>query len=144
MAGTIQNDILKEFMVRNTYIYPPATSMRIIGDIFAYTSQYMPKFNSISISGYHMQEAGCYCGHRIRLHLADGLEYIRTGVNAGLHVDKFAPRLSFFWAIGKNYFMEVAKCVQRVCCGLRLLRASVLKIQNQWHFVHIVKHLVGL
>ena len=109
MAGTIQNDILKEFMVRNTYIYPPATSMRIIGDIFAYTSQYMPKFNSISISGYHMQEAGATADIELGYTLADGLEYIRTGVNAGLHVDKFAPRLSFFWAIGKNYFMEVAK-----------------------------------
>ena len=109
MAGTIQNDILKEFMVRNTYIYPPATSMRIIGDIFAYTSQYMPKFNSISISGYHMQEAGATADIELGYTLADGLEYIRTGVNAGLHVDQFAPRLSFFWAIGKNYFMEVAK-----------------------------------
>ena len=92
MAGTIQNDILKEFMVRNTYIYPPATSMRIIGDIFAYTSQYMPKFNSISISGYHMQEAGATADIELGYTLADGLEYIRTGVNAGLHVDQFAPR----------------------------------------------------
>ena len=122
MAGTIQNDILKEFMVRNTYIYPPATSMRIIGDIFAYTSQYMPKFNSISISGYHMQEAGATADIELGYTLADGLEYIRTGVNAGLHVDKFAPRLSFFWAIGKNYFMEVAKMR-----AARMLWAKIIK-----------------
>lgn len=109
LSGTIQNDILKEFMVRNTYIYPPAASMRIIGDIFAYTSQYMPKFNSISISGYHMQEAGATADIELGYTLADGLEYIRTGIQAGLTVDAFAPRLSFFWAIGKNYFMEVAK-----------------------------------
>ena len=122
MAGTIQNDILKEFMVRNTYIYPPATSMRIIGDIFAYTSQYMPKFNSISISGYHMQEAGATADIELGYTLADGLEYIRTGVNAGLHVDQFAPRLSFFWAIGKNYFMEVAKMR-----AARMLWAKIIK-----------------
>ncbi|MDP0497189.1 MAG: methylmalonyl-CoA mutase [Verrucomicrobiota bacterium JB024] len=109
LAGTIQNDILKEFMVRNTYIYPPEPSMKIIGDIFAYTSQNMPKFNSISISGYHMQEAGATADLEIGYTLADGLEYLRTGVNAGLPIDAFAPRLSFFWAIGKNYFMEVAK-----------------------------------
>ncbi|MBQ3180537.1 MAG: methylmalonyl-CoA mutase [Firmicutes bacterium] len=109
LAGTIQNDILKEFMVRNTYIYPPAPSMRIIGDIFAFTSQNMPKFNSISISGYHMQEAGATNDIEMAYTLADGWDYIRTGVNAGLDVDAFAPRLSFFWAIGKNYFMEVAK-----------------------------------
>jgi methylmalonyl-CoA mutase len=109
LKGTIQNDILKEFMVRNTYIYPPTTSMRIIGDIFAYTSKYMPKFNSISISGYHMQEAGATADIELGYTLADGLEYIRTGIAAGLSIDDFAPRLSFFWAIGKNYFMEVAK-----------------------------------
>lgn len=109
LAGTIQNDILKEFMVRNTYIYPPAASMRIIGDIFSYTSQNMPKFNSISISGYHMQEAGATADIELGYTLADGLEYLRTGTKAGLHVDNFAPRLSFFWAMGKNYFMEVAK-----------------------------------
>jgi methylmalonyl-CoA mutase len=109
LSGTIQNDILKEFMVRNTYIYPPGPSMRIIGDIFAYTSQRMPKFNSISISGYHMQEAGATADIELAYTLADGLEYLRTGVKAGLEVDKFAPRLSFFWAIGMNYFMEVAK-----------------------------------
>lgn len=109
LAGTIQNDILKEFMVRNTYIYPPAPSMRIIGDIFAFTSQNMPKFNSISISGYHMQEAGATNDIEMAYTLADGWDYIRTGKKAGLDVDAFAPRLSFFWAIGKNYFMEVAK-----------------------------------
>uniref|UniRef100_UPI00260B25A7 methylmalonyl-CoA mutase n=1 Tax=Aminiphilus sp. TaxID=1872488 RepID=UPI00260B25A7 len=109
LSGTIQNDILKEFMVRNTYIYPPTASMRIIGDIFAYTSRNMPKFNSISISGYHMQEAGATADIELGYTLADGLEYIRTGREAGLDIDDFAPRLSFFWAIGKNYFMEVAK-----------------------------------
>ena len=109
MAGTIQNDILKEFMVRNTYIYPPEFSMRIIGDIFAYTSKYMPKFNSISISGYHMQEAGATNDIEMSYTLADGLEYLRTGVKAGIPVDNFAPRLSFFWAIGMNHFMEIAK-----------------------------------
>jgi len=109
LAGTIQNDILKEYMVRNTYIYPPAPSMKIIGDIFEFTSKFMPKFNSISISGYHMQEAGATADLEMAYTLADGLEYLRTGVKAGIDVDKFAPRLSFFWAQGKNYFMEVAK-----------------------------------
>ena len=109
LAGTIQNDILKEFMVRNTYIYPPAGSMRIIGDIFAYTAQNMPKFNSISISGYHMQEAGATQDLELAYTLADGVEYIRAGLAAGLTVDQFAPRLSFFWAIGMNFYMEVAK-----------------------------------
>ncbi len=109
LSGTIQNDILKEFMVRNTYIYPPAPSMRIIADIFKYTSRHMPKFNSISISGYHMQEAGATCDIELAYTLADGLEYIRTGLNNGLHIDDFAPRLSFFWAIGMNHFMEIAK-----------------------------------
>ncbi len=109
MAGTIQNDILKEFMVRNTYIYPPEFSMRIIADIFEYTSQNMPKFNSISISGYHMQEAGATCDIELAYTLADGLEYLRAGVNAGMDIDSFAPRLSFFWAIGMNFFMEIAK-----------------------------------
>ena len=125
LSGTIQNDILKEFMVRNTYIYPPAASMRIIGDIFSYTSQYMPKFNSSSISGYHMQEAGATADIELGYTLADGLEYIRTGVNAGLNVDAFAPRLSFFWAMGKNYFMEVAK----MRAG-RLLWAKIIKQFN--------------
>lgn len=109
LAGTIQNDILKEFMVRNTYIYPPQPSMRIIGDIFEFTSQEMPRFNSISISGYHMQEAGATADLELAYTLADGLEYLRTGQQAGLKVDDFAPRLSFFWAIGMNFFMEVAK-----------------------------------
>lgn len=109
LAGTIQNDILKEFMVRNTYIYPPKPSMRIIGDIFEYTSKYMPKFNSISVSGYHMQEAGATCDLELAYTLADGLEYLRTGIDAGLDVDDFAPRISFFWAIGMNHFMEIAK-----------------------------------
>ena len=109
LAGTIQNDILKEFMVRNTYIFPPSSSMRIISDIFAYTSENMPKFNSISISGYHMQEAGATADLELAYTLADGVEYIRAGVKAGMSVDAFAPRLSFFWAIGMNYFMEVAK-----------------------------------
>lgn len=109
LAGTIQNDILKEFMVRNTYIYPPEFSMRIIADIFKYTSQYMPKFNSISISGYHMQEAGATADIEMAYTLADGLDYIRTGIKAGLSIDAFAPRLSFFWAVGMNHFMEIAK-----------------------------------
>jgi methylmalonyl-CoA mutase len=109
LSGTIQNDILKEFMVRNTFIYPPAPSMRIISDIFSYTSKKMPKFNSISISGYHMQEAGATADQELAFTLADGWEYLRTGVKAGLSVDDFAPRLSFFWAIGMNYFMEIAK-----------------------------------
>lgn len=109
LSGTIQNDILKEFMVRNTYIYPPAPSMRIIADIFAYTSAHMPKFNSISISGYHMHEAGATAAIELAYTLADGLEYIRTGLNAGLEIDQFAPRLSFFWAIGMDHFTEVAK-----------------------------------
>ncbi|MFM2285728.1 MAG: methylmalonyl-CoA mutase, partial [Bacteroidota bacterium] len=109
LSGTIQNDILKEFMVRNTYIYPPAPSMRIIADIFAYTAQRMPKFNSISISGYHMHEAGATADIELAYTLSDGLEYIRTGIAAGLKVDAFAPRLSFFWGIGMNHFMEIAK-----------------------------------
>ena len=124
LSGTIQNDILKEFMVRNTYIYPPAGSMRIIGDIFSYTSQYMPKFNSISISGYHMQEAGATADIELGYTLADGLEYIRTGIASGLTIDAFAPRLSFFWAMGKNYFMEVAK--------MRAGRMLWAKIINQF------------
>jgi methylmalonyl-CoA mutase len=122
LAGTIQNDILKEFMVRNTYIYPPKPSMRIISDIFAYTSQNMPKFNSISISGYHMQEAGASADLELAYTLADGIEYIRAGVAAGLDVDAFAPRLSFFWAIGMNTFMEVAKMR-----AARLLWAKLVK-----------------
>ena len=109
LTGTIQNDILKEFMVRNTYIYPPAASMRIVSDIFAFTAANMPRFNSISISGYHMQEAGATQDLELAYTLADGIEYIRAGISAGMSVDQFAPRLSFFWAIGMNFFMEVAK-----------------------------------
>lgn len=109
LTGTIQNDILKEFMVRNTYIYPPKPSMKIIADIFEFTSKNMPKFNSISISGYHMQEAGATCDIEMAYTLADGLEYIRAGINTGMNIDQFAPRLSFFWAIGMNHFMEIAK-----------------------------------
>ncbi len=122
MAGTIQNDILKEFMVRNTYIYPPAFSMKIIADIFEYTSQKMPKFNSISISGYHMQEAGATADIELAYTLADGMDYLRAGINAGIDVDAFAPRLSFFWAIGVNHFMEIAK----MRAG-RLLWAKIVK-----------------
>ncbi|MBU2019403.1 MAG: methylmalonyl-CoA mutase, partial [Bacteroidetes bacterium] len=109
LSGTIQNDILKEFMVRNTYIYPPSPSMKIIADIFEYTAQKMPKFNSISISGYHMQEAGATAAIELAYTLADGLEYLRAGVKAGMSIDEFAPRLSFFWAIGMNHHMEIAK-----------------------------------
>ncbi len=124
MAGTIQNDILKEFMVRNTYIYPPKFSMKIIADIFEYTSQNMPKFNSISISGYHMQEAGATADIELAYTLADGLEYIRAGINAGMSIDAFAPRLSFFWAIGMNFFMEIAK--------MRAARMLWAKIVNEF------------
>ena len=122
MAGTIQNDILKEFMVRNTYIYPPEFSMKIIADIFEFTSQKMPKFNSISISGYHMQEAGATADIELAYTLADGIEYLRAGINAGIDIDKFAPRLSFFWAIGMNHFMEIAKMR-----AARLLWAKIVK-----------------
>ncbi len=122
LAGTIQNDILKEFMVRNTYIYPPGPSLRIISDIFAYTSAHMPKFNSISISGYHMQEAGATQDLELAYTLADGVEYVRAGVKAGLDIDRFAPRLSFFWGIGMNFFMEVAKMR-----AARLLWAKLMK-----------------
>jgi methylmalonyl-CoA mutase len=122
LGGTIQNDILKEFMVRNTYIYPPGPSLRIISDIFAYTSAHMPKFNSISISGYHMQEAGATQDLELAYTLADGVEYVRAGIKGGLDVDRFAPRLSFFWAIGMNFFMEVAKLR-----AARLLWAKLMK-----------------
>jgi methylmalonyl-CoA mutase len=125
LSGTIQNDILKEFMVRNTYIYPPDTSMRIIADIFRYTSRHMPKFNSISISGYHMQEAGATADIELAYTLADGLEYLRTGIAAGLNIDEFAPRLSFFWAVGMNHFMEIAK--------MRAARMLWSKLVNQFH-----------
>ena len=125
LAGTIQNDILKEFMVRNTYIYPPTPSMKIISDIFEYTSKHMPKFNSISISGYHMQEAGATCDIELAYTLADGLEYIRKGLAAGMDIDTFAPRLSFFWAIGMNHFMEIAKMR-----AARMLWAKLVKQFN--------------
>jgi methylmalonyl-CoA mutase len=125
LTGTIQNDILKEYMVRNTYIYPPEASMRIIADIFAYTSKHMPKFNSISISGYHMQEAGATADIELGYTLADGLEYVRTGLKAGIDIDSFAPRLSFFWAIGMNYFMEIAK--------MRAARMIWAKLINQFN-----------
>lgn len=122
LSGTIQNDILKEFMVRNTYIYPPLPSMKIIGDIFEYTTKNMPKFNSISISGYHMQEAGATADIELAYTLADGLEYIRTGLKSGLKIDEFAPRLSFFWAVGMNHFMEIAKMR-----AARMLWAKIIK-----------------
>ncbi len=125
LSGTIQNDILKEYMVRNTYIYPPSPSMRIIADIFEFTSKFMPKFNSISISGYHMQEAGATADLELAYTLADGLEYVRTGIKAGIDIDAFAPRLSFFWAQGKNFFMEIAK----MRAG-RLLWAKIIKQFN--------------
>lgn len=125
LSGTIQNDILKEYMVRNTYIYPPETSMRIIADIFSYTSKHMPKFNSISISGYHLQEAGAPADLELAYTLLNGMEYVRTGLKAGLAVDSFAPRLSFFWAIGMNYFMEVAK--------MRAGRLLWAKLMKQFH-----------
>ena len=122
LTGTIQNDILKEFMVRNTYIYPPLPSMRIVGDIFQYSAENMPKFNSISVSGYHMHEAGATADIELAYTLADGLEYIRTGLAAGLSIDEFAPRISFFWGIGMNFFMEIAK----LRAG-RLLWAKIVK-----------------
>ncbi|MBP1673014.1 MAG: methylmalonyl-CoA mutase [Bacteroidetes bacterium] len=125
LTGTIQNDILKEFMVRNTYIYPPLPSMKIIADIFEFTAKNMPKFNSISISGYHMQEAGATCDIELAYTLADGLEYLRAGVNAGMNIDEFAPRLSFFWAIGMNHFMEIAK--------MRAARMLWAKIVSQFN-----------
>ncbi|GAB1856939.1 methylmalonyl-CoA mutase [Flavobacteriaceae bacterium MHTCC 0001] len=125
LSGTIQNDILKEFMVRNTYIYPPKPSITIISDIFKYTSKYMPKFNSISISGYHMQEAGATCDIELAYTLADGLEYIRTGIKAGMDIDTFAPRLSFFWGIGMHHFMEIAKMR-----AARMLWAKIVKQFN--------------
>ncbi|MDX5443329.1 MAG: methylmalonyl-CoA mutase family protein, partial [Hymenobacteraceae bacterium] len=125
LSGTIQNDILKEFMVRNTYIYPPEPSMKIIADIFEFTSKNMPRFNSISISGYHMQEAGATADIELAYTLADGLEYVRTGIAAGMDIDDFAPRLSFFWAIGMNHFMEIAKMR-----AARMLWAKLIKQFN--------------
>ena len=127
LSGTIQNDILKEFMVRNTYIYPPTPSMRIISDIFAFASERMPKFNSISISGYHMQEAGATQDLELAYTLADGVEYVRAGQKAGLDIDRFAPRLSFFWAIGMNFFMEVAKLRAARMIWAKLMKAEGAK-----------------
>ena len=137
LAGTIQNDILKEFMVRNTYIYPPEPSMRIVSDIFRYTADRMPRFNSISISGYHMQEAGATLDLELAYTLADGIEYVRAGIGAGLDVDAFAPRISFFWAIGMNHFMEIAKLR-----AARLLWAEIMRrfgaspTHGPWHSAH--------
>ena len=125
LDGTIQNDILKEFMVRNTYIYPPEPSLRIISDIIKYTNKYMPKFNSISISGYHMQEAGATADIELAYTLSDGWEYLRTGINSGMNIDDFAPRISFFWGIGMNHFMEIAKLR-----AARILWAKIVKQFN--------------
>src|SRR2546428_818559 len=124
LSGTIQNDILKEFMVRNTYIYPPAPSMRIVADIIEYTAKHMPRFNSISISGYHMQEAGATCDLELAFTIADGLEYVRAALSKGLDIDAFAGRLSFFFAIGMNFYMEVAKLR-----AARLLWATLMQKQ---------------
>ena len=132
LAGTIQNDILKEFMVRNTYIYPPQPSIRIISDIFAHTSRNMPKFNSISISGYHMQEAGATADLEMAYTLADGVEYARCGLQAGLTIDQFAPRLSFFWAIGMNFYMEIAKMRAARLLWAKLIKQFEPKNNNRW------------
>ena len=145
LAGTIQNDILKEYMVRNTYIFPPEMSMKIIADIFEYTSKNMPKFNSISISGYHMQEAGATADIELAYTLADGLEYVRTGLKAGIDIDSFAPRLSFFWAIGMNYFMEIAKMrAARKMWAQMIQSFEPEKCEITCTYVHIHKHLVGV
>ena len=144
LAGTIQNDILKEFMVRNTFIYPPAASMRIVSDIFRYTSERMPKFNSISISGYHMQEAGATADLELAYTLADGLEYARAGVAAGLPIDRFAPRLSFFWAIGMNFFMEVAKMrAARMIWAKLIQRSSTRRTSVRSAFARIARRAAG-
>ena len=149
LSGTIQNDILKEFMVRNTYIYPPKPSMRIIADIFKYTSAHMPKFNSISISGYHMQEAGASADLELAYTLADGIEYVKTGMQAGLGIDDFAPRLSFFWGIGMNFFEEIAKMrAARVLwsnamssLGAKNIKSLMLRThcQNKYHIIIFVE-----
>lgn len=139
LSGTIQNDILKEFMVRNTYIYPPEFSMRIVADILKYTSERMPKFNSISVSGYHMQEAGATCDIELGYTLADGLEYLRTGINAGLDIDTFAPRISFFWAIGMNHFMEIAKMRAARMLWAKIVKQFNPRTQNRWHSELIVR-----
>lgn len=144
LAGTIQNDILKEYMVRNTYIYPPEMSMKIIADIFEYTSKFMPKFNSISISGYHIQEAGATNDIELAYTLADGLEYVRTGLKAGIDIDSFAPRLSFFWAIGMNYYMEVAKMRAARRIWAQMMSTFNPKIRRVLRYVRTHKHLGGL
>ena len=143
LTGTIQNDILKEFMVRNTYIYPPAPSMRIISDIFAYTSTRMPRFNSISISGYHMQEAGATADLELGYTLADGVEYIRAGLEAGLDIDSFAPRLSFFWAVGMDFFMEVAKLRAARLLWAKLVHQFEPKKENRCRFERTARPRVG-
>ena len=143
LSGTIQNDILKEFMVRNTYIYPPAASMRIVADIFAFTTKHMPKFNSISISGYHMQEAGATQDLELAYTLADGVEYIRAGVAAGMRVDQFAPRLSFFWAIGMNFFMEVAKLRAARMLWAGLVRHSTRSRRSRCRCGRIARRRAG-
>ena len=144
LTGTIQNDILKEYMVRNTYIYPPAESMRIIADIFAFTAAEMPKFNSISVSGYHIQEAGATADIELAYTLANGLQYLRAGLDAGLDIDAFAPRLSFFWGIGMNYFMEIAK-MRAAAAALVETRGphSDRKTPNQWRCALTVRHQAG-
>lgn len=144
LAGTIQNDILKEFMVRNTYIYPPTPSMKIIADIFEFTSKKMPKFNSISISGYHMQEAGATADIELAYTLADGLEYIRTGLAAGMDIDTFAPRLSFFWAIGMNHFMEIAKMRAARMLWAKLVKQFNPKNEKSLAYVPTVKPVDGV
>jgi methylmalonyl-CoA mutase len=131
LSGTIQNDILKEFMVRNTYIYPPEPSMRIVADIIAYTAQHMPKFNSVSISGYHMQEAGATPALELGLTLADGMEYVRTAINKGMDVDDFAGRLSFFFGVGMNFYMEVAKLRAARLLWCRIMQDFGARSQNR-------------
>ena len=156
LSGTIQNDILKEFMVRNTYIYPPDASMKIIGDIFEYTSKHMPKYNSISISGYHIQEAGATATLEMAFTIADGIEYCRTGVRAGMEIDSFAPRLSFFWGVGMNFYMEIAKfrAARRLWGNLmeekfapKNPKSTMLRTHSQtsgWSLTEQVQMVVGL
>ena len=139
LSGTIQNDILKEFMVRNTYIYPPGPSMRIVADIIEYTARHMPKFNSISISGYHMQEAGATAVQELAFTLADGLEYVRAALSRGLAIDDFAPRLSFFFGIGMNFFMEIAKLRAARLLWARLMRRSRRGIRPAWRCARIAR-----
>ena len=143
LSGTIQNDILKEFMVRNTYIYPPDPSMRIVADIFKYTAARMPKFNSISVSGYHMEEAGASSDIELAYTLADGLEYVRTGINAGLDIDDFAPRISFFWGIGMNHFMEIAKMRAARMIWAKLIKRFDPGTRNRWRSGRTVRLPAG-